>query len=249
MENILDILFPKVCSICSKKGSYLCPKCKKLFKRNLPECYICRELSSHYKTHEKCKKKVGSSCLNSVFVAWEYNSLSSDLLKKFKYQYAYDISDVLSEFFVESITHSMYSELLKDTLLINVPIPTSRLKERGFNQTSSIVENIAENFDLCFSENLLRRKNTYEHQSLKDKGERRNISKNDFTVKPHLDVTTFKSITIVDDVLTTGITLESICEKLRETFDRELVIHGICMFRGRPYYLTTDDLVCNKVAV
>ncbi len=235
--DILDILFPKTCSICKRKGTYLCSRCERLFKRTLPECYICRRLSSNYKTHSSCKETKKSSYLDNVFVAWEYNSLTSDLLKKYKYGYVYDMADILSEFFVKSIVNSNFTNSFSKTLLTNVPIPDNRLRERGFNQTLKISEAISKYFDIPFSESLLRRKNTYDHQSLKDKGEREYISKEDFIVRSSSNVSAYKSITIVDDVMTTGITLESVSEHLRQSFGRELIINGICMFRGRAYYL------------
>jgi competence protein ComFC len=170
-------------------------------------------------------------------VAWEYNSLTSDLLKKYKYGYVYDMADILSDFLVKSIFNSNFTQLFSKTLLTNVPIPDNRLRERGFNQTLKISEAISKHFDLSFSDTSLRRKNTYDHQSLKDKGERKYISKNDFIVNSKLRVSKYKSITIVDDVMTTGITLESVSESLRDTFGEEIIINGICMFRGRAYYL------------
>lgn len=233
----MDILFPKSCTVCSKKGSYLCCRCKKLFKRNLPECYICRRLSSDYKTHRDCKKKQGEKSLDTVFVSWEYNNLSSDLLKKFKYNYVYEISSILSEFFVETLSSSVFPKSLNQTLLLNVPIAKNRLRERGFNQTLDISKAIANTLKLDFSEDLLLRKDTYDHQSMKDRESRTLTSKNDFIVKNNIDLTAFKNIAIFDDVLTTGVTLESICQQLRATYGQDLVVHGICMFRGRPYYL------------
>jgi len=237
MENPLDILFPKTCSICGKKGTYICNRCKKLFKRSLPECYLCRKLSPSYKTHEKCKKSREGCYLNNVFVAWEYNSLSSTLLKKYKYKYVYDISNILSEFFVESISKSIFLNSLENTLLTNIPLSNNRLRERGFNQTLDISKAVSKRFNLPFTESLLRRRYTTEHQALKDKGERKTVSKKDFIVKSDFDLSNYKSITIIDDVITTGSTLESSSEALREVFGKDLVINSICMLRGRAYYL------------
>jgi ComF family protein len=241
MANILDSLFPKSCIICSRKGTYLCNRCKKLFKRNLPECYLCRRISPNYKTHKKCidQKCIAQKSkgyLDNAFVSWEYNSLTSDLLKKYKYRYVYDMSKTLSEFFIESVSHSVFSDSLKDTLLTNVPIANNRLRERGFNQTLDISKSVAKKFNLDSSENLVRRKNTYDHQSLRDRDERKSISKDNFMVNSSFDLTPYKSITIVDDVITTGVTLESMCEQLREVFGQDLKINGMCMFRGKPYY-------------
>jgi competence protein ComFC len=237
MPDILDIFFPKTCIICKRKGTYLCSRCRKLFKRNLPECYLCRKLSSGYKTHEECKESLGIRALDRVFVSWEYNSLTSDFLKKYKYGYVYNMSSALSEVFVKSLHNSVFPRFLKDTLLTNVPLPNNRLRERGFNQTLNISETVAKHFNLPFSNSLLRRKNTYSHQSMRDKSEREEVSSGDFYVKENENLPSFKSITIVDDVITTGITLQSICTKLREKYGEDLEINGICMFRGKPYYL------------
>jgi ComF family protein len=237
MPDILDIFFPKTCTICKRKGTYLCSRCKKLFKRNLPECYLCRKLSLGYKTHEECKKSKGIGALDRVFVSWEYNSLTSDFLKKYKYGYVYDMSSALSEVFVKSLSNSTFPRFLKDTLVTNVPLPNNRLRERGFNQTLNISEAITKHFSLPFSNTLLGRKNTYGHQSMRDKDERGEVSSNDFYIKENKNLPSFKSITIVDDVITTGTTLESICTSLRERYGEDLEINGVCMFRGKPYYL------------
>jgi ComF family protein len=237
MQNILDVFFPKTCSICKRKGTYLCERCKKLFINKLPECYICRRISSYYKTHTECKNSKKNSSLDCVFISWEYNSLTSDLLKKYKYGYVYDMSDSLSRFFVECISKSNFANAFENTLLTNIPISSNRLRERGFNQTLNISKEVSEYLNVSFSDTLLRRKDTYDHQSLRDRDERKNISKNDFVVKSNFDLSSYKSITIVDDVMTTGITLESACELLKDTFGKDLIVNGICMFRGRPYYL------------
>lgn len=232
MESLLDILFPKTCSICGRKGIYLCDSCKKLFKRNLPECYICRRISQNFRTHEYCLKH---NSLNSVFVGWEYNSLSSDLLKKYKYGGAYDMVSILSTFFIDTLDRSIFPEILRNTLITNVPISYMRLNERGFNQTYEVSKCISERFDLPFYSNLIGRKNTRGHQALKDRSERGDIDEESFYVREY-DISPFKSITIVDDVITTGATLEAVCQTLRKFYGRDLIINAICMFRGKTYY-------------
>jgi ComF family protein len=238
MKSFLDILFPKSCSICKRKGTYLCDRCKKLFKRSIPECYICRRISNDYQTHNSCKSK---NSLNSIYIAWEYNSLSSDLLKKYKYGYAYDISSTLSDFFIETVLNSTYRKLLINSLIINVPISSNRLHERGFNQTYDIAKKVAEEFSIEFNDSLMIRKSTSEHQSLKDKTERDSISKNDFLSLKEPNISKYRSITIVDDVVTTGATLEAITDVLRDKYGEKLAVNALCMFRGRPFYSSTDS--------
>lgn len=231
--DILDIFFPRSCSICKRKGVYLCERCKKLFKKNLPECYVCRRISSNYKTHAICKK---FNSLDYVFVCWKYDSLSSDLLKKYKYKGIYTISEVLLKFLVENFLNSQFKDVITDSLIVNVPVSSVRLHDRGFNQTEEFAKGIARNLDLKYSNDLLMRKTEYGHQSLRDKQEREYNLENEFYIKKGIDIEKFKSVTIVDDVLTTGATLESIVDLVRKHYNKNIQINAICLFRGRPRY-------------
>lgn len=240
MINLLDTIFPKSCSICQKRGDYLCNRCKKLFKRTLPECYICRKLSPYYKTHYECREERKASSLDHVFVAWEYNSLSSILLKKYKYNYIQSISGTLSEIFIEAIKKSTFDNKLTGTILTNVPLAKNRLRERGFNQTTELARKVAYAFNLPFDESLIERENSYGHQALRDRDERKEIKGEVFTLRPNFSLKGYASITILDDVITTGATLEAISSRIREDIDREIEINALCLFRGRPYYLETS---------
>lgn len=233
MDFLLDIFFPKSCTICSRKGVYLCERCRKLFKRNLPECYVCRRVSSEYRTHDECKK---NGSLDRVFVCWEYNDLSSDILKKFKYSGVTDISETLCLFFLECLNMSNIGDLLKNTLLVNIPISDIRMNERGFNQTYDLTEHIAKSLGLEFESEMMGRKYSRGHQALRDSQERKEDDGGDFFFKKVVDVSKFKSITLVDDVITTGSTLEKACIFLRETFGQDLEVNALCIFRGKPNY-------------
>lgn len=243
MANLLDTIFPMSCTICGKKGSYLCNHCKKLFKRNLPECYICRKISPNYKTHYECREERRNRYLNHVFVAWEYNSLSSIILKKYKYNYVQSISETLVEIFIESIKKSTFGRQLEGTILTNVPLAKNRLHERGFNQTTEIAKKVAETFNIPFTEDLIKRRDSYGHQALRDKDQRKKIKDGTFTLREELLPTKCSSITILDDVITTGATLEEISSILRKNTNKNIEINALCLFRGRPYYLETPQIL------
>ena len=102
--SFLDLFYPKYCYVCNKQGEYLCKTCKKIFKRNLPECYVCRKISNGFKTHPECNSKH----LDKVFVCWEYNKESSTILKKLKYRQVTDTSEVLFDFFSECLEKSCF---------------------------------------------------------------------------------------------------------------------------------------------
>jgi len=165
--------------------------------------------------------------------------LSSNLLKNYKYKGVFTISNVLCDFLLESFFNSQFKEVVRESLIVNVPISFVRLHDRGFNQTEDISTTLSKKLNLTHSNNFVGRKVELGHQSLRDKDERTYGSQEEFYIKNHIDVGAFKSITIVDDVLTTGATLESIARIIRKEYGPQLIVNGICMFRGRAYYSTT----------
>jgi ComF family protein len=230
--NILDILFPKSCTICSKNGEYLCSRCKKLFKKTLPECYKCRRISPQYITHERCKEKF---TLDSVIVLWEYNELSSVILKKYKYGSVYDAENTLLEFTKERLQEFTLNKENKNSLTIPVPISTNRLRERGFNQTEELAKVVSNTLGSMFDSSIVKKKGGDDiHQSLLDKEEREKHRSN-FYIDDTDKLKDIKEIIIVDDVITTGSTLEQISKVIKKV-DNNISVKAVCLFRGRAYY-------------
>lgn len=233
MGNILDIFFPKACTVCSKHGEYLCYRCKKLFKRNLPECYICRKLSAEYKTHDSCMKK---NSLDSVVVLWEYGDITSKILKRYKYGLVYDLESTLESLVQNGLEGIIKKKSRRKRVVISVPISLTRLRDRGFNQVDAFAKAVSSWSGGVFSNTLLARKDSdTTHQALLDKDERRLHSSN-FIIQDTELLKSFEEIIIVDDVITTGKTLEDICKCIREV-NMKIRIEAVCLFRGKTYYI------------
>jgi len=238
--SFLDFLFPRMCCICKRYGNYICDDCKKLLKRNLPECYICRRLSPSYISHNSCKKHYS---LDRIFVAWEYNHMSSSILKLYKYKNVQEVSKILSELFIETISKSGFKQSLENTLLIPVPISNSRMSERGFNQMGYITLEIGKFLKLDVNNRLIHCKSSNKHQADKSKLERYSSKDNPFSIskRENFSIGKYKSITLVDDVITTGSTLEKITKVIKIHYGDNAVVNALCMFRGKPYYLPTSQ--------
>lgn len=228
---ILDILYPKYCYLCNKKGDYICDICKKSFKKNLPECYICRRISPDFRTHAKCKKY---KSFERIFIAWEYNNLSSVILKKYKYKGVSNISEKLSSMLTDVIYINNFQKYLSDSIVLPVPSSKQRYNERGFNQVDLIAKSVSKNFNLAYDNTILYRKLQFGHQALRDRKERLSSIDNSFYIKDYSKLKSFKIITLIDDVITTGKTLENI----RNLFSRECSFQAVCLFRGKPSYLS-----------
>ena len=123
---------------------------------------------------------------------------------------------------------------LKDSLFISVPISFLRRSERGFNQTELLVQNVSKHYKCDFSFDLIGRKTEKGHQSLKDRDSRLAETMSDFYIKDNSLLDRYDSVTILDDVITTGSTLENISRVIKK--EKDISVNALCLFRGKPYY-------------
>ena len=221
---MFDLLFPSYCINCGKVGEYLCTKCQKKLKNTLPECYVCRRLSNRYFTHNKCNRYN----LNSVFVGWQYDSITKKLLSQYKYRYASKLADILSNLIVKRIKETHFCNLLdKNSLIIPVPITKNHFNKRGFNQSLLIANNLSRFFHFDLRDDLLLRRNSKKRQSTSSLRERKSLG-NVFSLSKKI---TNRKIILVDDVMTTGTTINRAAQAFKGNR-----IQAIVLFRGKPRY-------------
>lgn len=233
MTNFFDFIFPKHCFLCKKTGEYVCDRCKKTFQRQLPECYICRRISPFFNTHTKCRKQIS---LDRIFVAWEYNQRSAEILKIYKYKSVTDIQKTISKLFIQSIIESSFSRYLKDTVLVPIPISFFRRNQRGFNQAEEIAQDVGKYFGIENDTKFVSTKETGKHQAILTEKQRKESRYNPFFINKNTNNRKFRSITLVDDVITTGTTLEKVSSKIKEHYGDNLEVQALCLFRGKHYF-------------
>ncbi len=242
LKAIIDILFPEYCLLCGKPGSLICDYCDKKLIPSLPECYKCRRLSSCYRTHTKCLDKYS---LSSVFWAWQYNSLSSKFIKTLKYKGASSISDELTDLLVKRIKETKFLQQFEDPLLVPIPLHKKKERERGFNQAFLIGELISKKLNIPIDNNLLFRQIYSRAQAEKDKTQRKFLSEETFV----FDINRYenkyhkKDIILIDDVITTGTTLDMAGMSIK-TINKDISVSSVCLFRGKPDYSSESSSTC-----
>lgn len=223
---MFDLLFPTYCINCGMSGEYLCTKCRKKLKNNLPECYICRRLSEKYSTHPTCNK----FNLDAVFIGWQYDEIARKLIVQYKYRYAHKLAKVLTKLLINRLIETHFIDsLTRDTIIIPVPIHTSHYLDRGFNQSSLIGKQIADYCNCQFIGDIIHRVGSGEFQSKSSVRKRESLGEV-FKLKKKIQN---KDILIIDDVITTGTTLNRVAKTLKDNR-----IKAIALFRGHPRYPT-----------
>ncbi|SMB78058.1 competence protein ComFC [Peptoniphilus asaccharolyticus DSM 20463] len=181
-----------------------CLKCshKKVYKYNLCEsCY------SNLKLNVIWDRELEN--VDKVIVGGEYVGLLREILIDFKFRDCVYYADVLSEIMSEKLLKSrIYREYEAITY---VPMHKVDLLERGYNQSEILAKKIADNVLLDFVEPIEKIKSTKRQIEVTSSERYRNL-KGVFRVVDRLP----ENIILVDDVVTTGSTVDEIAKVLKE---------------------------------
>jgi ComF family protein len=145
---------------------------------------------------------------DKAYIDYEYTEPLRSLLHQFKYANAL----YLAGFFSQLMFNSIHKMTPKPQCLIPVPMHPKRLKSRGFNQAVVLSKLLAKSLHIPYNLNCCKKiKNTSAQASLSQEERRKNL-KSAFSVAS-LD---YQHVLIVDDLLTTGSTVNEIAFLLKQ---------------------------------
>lgn len=224
LSRSLELVFPKKCVICGifndpKFDGYLCKKCLNAIPVNRSfECIGCRRPAPLGQTCNSCLK---TNYIDRLLVATDYkNQALIKLIKLFKYRFVHDLGLPLflitKKYLIQLAKIKKFNFLEENPVVLAVPLSTRRLNWRGFNQSDILAGLLAENFNLRREGNVITRTGTSKPQAeIKEKNERlNNLSCVFKIIRPK--TIAGKNILLVDDVCTTGSTLNECAKVLKE---------------------------------
>lgn len=214
IDGFLAIVYPQTCKICSAdlpEGlPHICPTCLDKLSFTYFEKY-----GVHHPASEIFWGRVN---LVSVYclLYFKQGSTTQELMHVIKYKEGKDLAVFMGEMLAEKMKEIQEFTFL-DAL---VPIPLHDKKEfiRGYNQSLKICEGIQAKTDLPIV-NLVQRKKHHDSQTKKDRFERwDNVAENfevNTTIPPGIT-----HIALIDDVLTTGSTVEAVARTIQEALPK-----------------------------
>lgn len=203
-DGLSHLFYPRLCEGCNKpllqEEEVLCLNCNIY---NLPR-------TAYHHIHENMTFMRFAGRVNiekaTSFAYFTENGLLQHLLHGLKYDGKKDIGNYLGK----QLGHDLKQTKWANNVDIIIPVPLHPDKEakRGFNQANIIAEGLSEILNIPVEKEFLVRKRFTESQTKKNREERLSNMKDVFALT-NIEKMAGKHILLVDDVLTTGATLEA----------------------------------------
>ena len=195
IKKILKMLFPTSCTMCGKLcNTWICPKCYVLLKKNL----------KFYSINEKGY---------ILYFLSFYEGTIRNLLLSFKFKEKAYIGNL----FVELLTKNRkFTEKIKEyDCIISVPMYKKNKARRGYNQTEVIADQLEKTLKIKHLKKcLIKIKQNQKQSTLTEKQRIENV-KNVYKLENKNEIYN-KKILLLDDIYTTGSTVKSCVDELKE---------------------------------
>ncbi|PJG84325.1 amidophosphoribosyltransferase [Conservatibacter flavescens] len=215
-QQVLAIAAHGLCCRCYRnipRYSY-CGRCGSRLQENAPICGRCLRQKPNW---------------DQIVVASEYRKPLSDLIHRFKFQNQFWLDRTLARLLYLAIRQAKRTHgIALPEAVFSVPLYHTRQWQRNYNQADLLARYLATYLRLPYHADVLWRvKNTPSQRGLSAKARRLNME-NAFTISNKITQFSYGSVALVDDVITTGSTLNEIAKQLRQQGIAHIQVWGLC---------------------
>lgn len=213
-DKCLGILFPQTCCFCGKVSkSNICKECeKKITYIQEPACKKCGK-PIRYEETEYC-----GDCTGKDFYYEQGKGiwLHTGNVRWSIYQFKYHNRRIYGQFYAQELFR-LYGDLIKKwkiDVIIPIPLHRKRRRKRGYNQAEIVAKHLGKLTGIFVdTKSVVRVHNTKPQKELSHKERSKNL-RNAFRVTKHWKGK--KNVLLIDDIYTTGNTIDSVAKVLKE---------------------------------
>lgn len=219
---MLNLLFPKICNGCQSvllnSERILCSQCI----HNLP-------LACHHRTGNEAMKNIFYGKFPvleaTAIIKFQKRGITQELLHNLKYRGQKQISSFFGKWLGAELVEIPHYQTVD--MVIPVPLHKQKLKKRGFNQVEGFGIEIANSLGVPYFDDILIKISKTKSQVFKQRFTRFQSEEIFSLNKPHL--INNKHILLVDDIVTTGATLENCALQLLKNTQAKLSLATIAI--------------------
>jgi len=192
----------------------VCPTCATPFKSDSVQGRMCGSCLNETKTIDYC------------WCAFRFETPIQTYVHGLKFSGRWDMAGLLADLMAEQL---LRCQLPLPDAIIPVPLHPKRLRERGYNQARILARHLAKRLKRPYLSNaVIRVKHTLAQARLKPNERKRNMA-NAFMLKKTIP---YQHIALVDDVYTTGVTLNALAKTIKNNNGKPILIDAICLARA-----------------
>lgn len=220
-RNLSDLVFPRLCGACDR---YLAPWEDEI-------CLLCLMEIPLSQAHLQADNPVAQVFWGrvrleqaSAWFVYHNGSRFGNLLHRLKYEDQPRIGQAMGRQYGYQLLHARTWEI--PDLIIPVPLHPKRQRKRGYNQSEQIAIGLSQALQIPVGRKLLVRTRHTQTQTAKNRADRYLNVSGKFQV-PHPEKIAGKHLLLIDDVITTGATIEACAEVLLQTEGTRVSVLGI----------------------
>ena len=218
LHSAVSLLYPPGCTICRKSiraGEYLCDQCEtKAVRIVAPFCQKCSEPFEGSITNTFACANCAHRTIyfDAAVAAYRGRGIVRQIIHEFKYGRQIHLRHLVGRWLNSALDDERLRQSHFD-VIVPVPLHPTRQRERGFNQASLLAELLSAQTSIPVKPLLERTRYTTTQTAL-DRSERMENLHNAFRLRKNADVRGLR-VLLVDDVLTTGSTLNECARILK----------------------------------
>ncbi|MDR0223588.1 MAG: ComF family protein [Myroides odoratus] len=217
-KDLINLLFPKSCSGCFTillaQEELLCTACRAALPFTNQHLYTANEAMGKFYGKVKIQQ---ASCL----LYYAKNGIVSNLLHQLKYNNQPAIGFTLGRLYAEFLAESQAFPMVD--FLVPVPLHRKKLRQRGYNQVDGFAKALSQRFQVPLHPSVLIKVKQTASQTTKSFQERIQAKPTVFQLQSTADLAG-KHFLLLDDILTTGSTLETCARLLLQIPDSKVSI-------------------------
>jgi ComF family protein len=225
LRSLLKQIYPQSCLLCGDAADHatrFCDSCYSTLPFNHHACPQCAlPLPPEAAAESRC-----GACINkrlpytACLTALRYEPPSNQLITQLKFRHHLDLIAPLAQLIIDRLGDMKNPP----ELLLPVPLHQQRMRERGFNQAVELARVVAKHYGIPLDCRMVKRTRNTEAQSNLSERLRRNNLRHAFRVSGSLQG---RRVAILDDVVTTGSTINEMSKTLRRSGAAEITVWAV----------------------